>query len=272
MAESKYSGESIEVLSGLDPVRKRPGMYTDTAASQPSCAGSHRQLCRRSALRSRQRIDVTLFKDGSLEVTDDGRGMPVDIHPEGKGQRRRTDPDAAARRRKILNNNYKFSGGLHGVGVSVVNALSKHLECWIKRGGKVIQHQLSTTAKPKSKLKVVDDVGKNNTGTTVRFCPIRNISRRRQFRCRGCSMCCARKRCCARDCGSRFKIRATSREAKNGFTPDGLNEYLPRVLGEGEWLPPELFARQHRRRAGSCRLGVAWRIRRRRIVEKATSI
>ena len=81
-------------------------------------------------------IEVTLFKDGSLQVTDNGRGMPVDIHPEGKGQRRGADPHAPACGRQVHRHQLQFSGGLHGVGVSVVNALSKQLDCRVRRGGK----------------------------------------------------------------------------------------------------------------------------------------
>jgi topoisomerase-4 subunit B len=115
-------------------------------------------------------IEVTLFKDGSLQVADDGRGMPVDIHPKEKVSGAELILTRLHAGGKFSDTTYKFSGGLHGVGVSVVNALSKHLECWIRRGGKEYNIAFKE-GKITSKLEEIGTVGQRNTGTTVRFWP-----------------------------------------------------------------------------------------------------
>ena len=165
-----YDASAIEVLSGLEPVRRRPGMYTDTSRpnhlahevidnSVDEALGGHAK-----------QIDVTVFKDGSLEVRDDGRGMPVDIHPKEKVSGVELILTRLHAGGKFDSGSYGFSGGLHGVGVSVVNALSKQLECWVRRGGKEYNIGFRNGA-VSSKLDVVGTVGQRNTGTTVRFWP-----------------------------------------------------------------------------------------------------
>ena len=165
-----YDASAIEVLSGLEPVRRRPGMYTDTSRpnhlahevidnSVDEALGGHAK-----------QIDVTVFKDGSLEVRDDGRGMPVDIHPKEKVSGVELILTRLHAGGKFDSGSYGFSGGLHGVGVSVVNALSKQLECWVRRGGKEYNIGFRNGA-VSSKLDVVGTVGQRNTGTTVQFWP-----------------------------------------------------------------------------------------------------
>ena len=117
-----------------------------------------------------RKITVTVHNDGSLEVADDGRGMPVDIHPKEKIPGVELILTRLHAGGKFNKDNYQYSGGLHGVGVSVVNALAKNLEVWIRRGGK--EHNLSfANGKKRGKLEVVGKVGKANTGTTIRFWP-----------------------------------------------------------------------------------------------------
>ncbi|MDP1708481.1 MAG: DNA topoisomerase IV subunit B [Gammaproteobacteria bacterium] len=165
-----YDASAIEVLSGLDPVRRRPGMYTDTTRpnhlaqevidnSVDEALGGHAA-----------RIGVTLYQDGSLEVSDDGRGMPVDSHPEEKISGVELILTRLHAGGKFSGKAYRFSGGLHGVGVSVVNALSKKLEVWIRRGGKEY-HMGFAGGDRRSQLKVTGTVARNNTGTTLRFWP-----------------------------------------------------------------------------------------------------
>ena len=165
-----YDASDIEVLTGLDPVRKRPGMYTDTSRPNHLIQEVVDNSVDEALSGYAEKIEVTLHKDGSISVIDDGRGMPVDKHPGEKISGVEvilTELHAGA---KFSNKNYQFSGGLHGVGVSVVNALSSKLDVDVKRGGK--QYSMSfASGEVKSKLKVIGEVGKRNTGTTIKFWP-----------------------------------------------------------------------------------------------------
>ena len=167
---SNYDAASIDVLRGLEPVRKRPGMYTDTARPNHLAQEVIDNAVDEAIAGHASRIDVQLYKDGSVEVADNGRGMPVDIHPKEGIPGVEVILSRLHAGGKFSNKNYQFSGGLHGVGVSVVNALSKHLEVWVKRGGKEYNIAFGGGEK-KSELEVVGTVGKANTGTRVRFWP-----------------------------------------------------------------------------------------------------
>ena len=170
MANSKYEASDIEVLSGLDPVRKRPGMYTDTTRPDHLAQEVIDNSVDEALAGHAKCIEVTLYKDGSLQVSDDGRGMPVDIHPQEKVPGVELILTRLHAGAKFSNKNYRFSGGLHGVGVSVVNALSKQLDVWIKRGGKEWNMSFAG-GETRSSLEEIGTVGKANTGTTVRFWP-----------------------------------------------------------------------------------------------------
>ncbi len=166
----EYDAASIEVLSGLDPVRKRPGMYTDTQRPNHLAQEVIDNSVDEALAGHANDIQVKLYKDGSLEVTDDGRGMPVDMHPKMKKPGVEVILTTLHAGGKFSNDNYKFSGGLHGVGVSVVNALSKKLEVSIRRKG----HEFLATFKNGAvdkKLKPIGKVGQRNTGTRIRFWP-----------------------------------------------------------------------------------------------------
>ena len=165
-----YNAADIEVLSGLEPVRRRPGMYTDTARPNHLAHEVIDNSVDEALAGHCKRIDVTVHDDGSLSVSDDGRGMPVDIHPKEKMPGVELILTKLHAGGKFSNKNYQYSGGLHGVGVSVVNALSAQLEVWIKRGGQ--EYNISFRGgKRSSKLEAVGKVGKANTGTTLRFWP-----------------------------------------------------------------------------------------------------
>lgn len=167
---STYNASSIEVLSGLDPVRKRPGMYTDT--TRPNHLGQEvidNSIDEAIAGHSK-RLEVILYADHSLEVIDDGRGMPVDEHPIEKKPGVEVILTTLHAGGKFSEGSYSFSGGLHGVGVSVVNALSSQLEVRIRRNG-CEYLQTYASGEPTSELKEVGTVGQRNTGTSLRFWP-----------------------------------------------------------------------------------------------------
>jgi topoisomerase-4 subunit B len=166
----RYDAADIEVLTGLEPVRKRPGMYTDTARPNHLVQEVVDNSVDEALAGHASRIEVILHADGSVTVTDDGRGMPVDAHPEEKVSGVEVIMTRLHAGGKFSHKNYKFSGGLHGVGVSVVNALSQRLEVWIKRGGQEY-HMAFAGGDKQTDMKVVGTVGKQNTGTRIRFWP-----------------------------------------------------------------------------------------------------
>jgi len=167
---SEYNAEDIEVLTGLDPVKKRPGMYTETARPNHLAQEVIDNSVDEALAGFAKKITVVLHRDQSVTVSDDGRGMPVDMHPEQGKPGVEVILSTLHAGGKFSNKNYQFSGGLHGVGVSVVNALSQILEVIIKRDGKV--HRIGFKSGEKaSDLTVIDSCGKRNSGTSVRFLP-----------------------------------------------------------------------------------------------------
>lgn len=168
MATNSYNAAAIEVLSGLDPVKKRPGMYTDTTRPNHLAQEVIDNSVDEALAGHASRIEVNLYADGSLSVTDDGRGMPVDIHPEHKVSGVELILTRLHAGGKFSNKNYQFSGGLHGVGISVVNALSKHLIVTVRRDGHVYQQEFRD-GDAATKLVVIDSAPKKQTGTTVKF-------------------------------------------------------------------------------------------------------
>jgi topoisomerase-4 subunit B len=257
MAQS-YNASDIEVLSGLDPVRRRPGMYTDTSRPNHLAHEVVDNSVDEALSGHAKRIDVTLYKDGSLEVADDGRGMPVDIHPKEKVSGVELILTRLHAGGKFSGQSYQFSGGLHGVGVSVVNALSKNLECWVKRGGKEYQIGFSG-GKARTGLEIVGEVGRNNTGTRVRFWPdpkyfesptfsipkLRHTLRAKAVLCAGLRVT--------------LRIEQTG-EQEEWLYSGGVNEYLRESLGQGEWLPPELFSGSIEGEQEAAEWALAWRV------------
>jgi len=165
-----YTASDIEVLSGLDPVRRRPGMYTDTSRPDHLAREVIDNSVDEAIAGYCKRIDVIVHNDGSLEVRDDGRGMPVDMHPQEKIPGVELILTRLHAGGKFSDQSYTYAGGLHGVGVSVVNALSTHLEVWIRRDGKEYNMAFRNGARA-SKLEVVGSAGKSSRGTTLRFWP-----------------------------------------------------------------------------------------------------
>jgi len=253
-----YTASDIEVLSGLDPVRRRPGMYTDTSRPNHLAHEVIDNSVDEALAGYAKRVDVTLFKDGSLEVADDGRGMPVDIHPREKISGVELILTRLHAGGKFSDKSYRFAGGLHGVGVSIVNALSKNLECWVKRGGK--EYNIGfRNGKVSSKLEVVGQVGKSNTGTTLRFWPdpqffespafsiprLKHVLKAKAVLCPGLRV--------------RLTIEQTGEKEEWLFT-GGVREYLLETLGQGEWLPPDLFSGSIEGAQESAEWAVAWRV------------
>jgi topoisomerase-4 subunit B len=253
---SSYTASDIEVLSGLDPVRRRPGMYTDT--TRPNHL-AHEVIDNSvdEALEGHcDSIEVTLFKDGSLQVEDNGRGMPVDIHPKEKVSGVELILTRLHAGGKFNDKNYQHSGGLHGVGVSVVNALSKRLECWVRRGGKEY-HLCFAAGALKTPLEVVGDVAKSRTGTTLRFWPdaryfdtdkfavprLREVLRAKAVLC------------------PNLRVTLTNEitgETDEWFYTGGLHQYLAERLGKGKWLPAETFYGKRDIEGGSLDWAFAW--------------
>jgi len=235
----RYDAADIEVLSGLEPVRRRPGMYTDTTRPNHLAHEVVDNSVDEALVGHCKKIEVTMFKDGSVEVVDDGRGMPVDKHPKEKIPGVELILTRLHAGGKFNHKNYQFSGGLHGVGVSVVNALSKNLEVWIRRGGK--EYNLSfVNGKKRGKLEVVGKVGKANTGTTIRFWPdpqyfdSANISvSRLKHALRAKAVLCP---------GLTVKLTVEKPKQKAEWCySGGLEEYLLEAIGKVEHLPAEPF-------------------------------
>ncbi|EKT58181.1 DNA topoisomerase IV subunit B [Providencia burhodogranariea] len=170
MTQSSYNAEAIEVLSGLEPVRRRPGMYTDTSRPNHLAQEVIDNSVDEALAGHAGHIEVILYPDQSIEVIDDGRGMPVDIHPEMKVSAVELILGQLHAGGKFSNKNYQFSGGLHGVGISVVNALSKRIEVTVRRNGEIYRIAFENGDKVEE-LHVIGTCGKRNTGTSVHFWP-----------------------------------------------------------------------------------------------------
>ncbi len=166
----QYQARDIEVLTGLEPVQRRPGMYTDTTHPNHLVQEVIDNSVDEALAGYCKDIEVTLHEDGSVEVMDNGRGMPVDLHPEHGIPGVELVLTRLHAGGKFSNENYQFAGGLHGVGVSVVNALSTDLKVWIKRDGQEYYMALQDGLKV-SELEAIGTVGQRNTGTRLRFWP-----------------------------------------------------------------------------------------------------
>ncbi|HEY2684978.1 MAG TPA: DNA topoisomerase IV subunit B [Steroidobacteraceae bacterium] len=253
---SSYTASDIEVLSGLDPVKRRPGMYTDTTRPNHLAHEVIDNSVDEAINGHCDRIDVIVHKDGSLEVQDNGRGMPVDIHPKEKISGVELILTRLHAGGKFNDKNYQHSGGLHGVGVSVVNALSKNLEVWVQRGGKEY-NQSYAAGKPKSKLEVVDDVPKSRTGTRIRFWPDPKYFDSDKFAIpklkqvlRAKAVLCPNLRVTL--------LNEASGEKDEWFYTGGLHQYLAEELGKGEWLPAETYYGKRDIEGGSLEWAFAW--------------
>ncbi len=250
-----YSAESIQVLSGLEPVRRRPGMFTDTSRPNHLIQEVVDNSVDEALNGFGSHLDVTLFGDGSIEVVDDGRGMPVDMHPQHK----RTGVELILTKLhaggKFDHDSYRFAGGLHGVGVSVVNALSTWLVVEVKQNG-AVHRQRFEGGEPATRLAVVDTVGRRNTGTRIRFLPdaayfdtnrvaqsrLEHLLRAKAVLCPGLAVTLT------------VEQQQGEPSTRSWRFETGLSGYLSEALGAGERLPAVPF---HHRAEGN-RESVEW--------------
>lgn len=253
---ARYNAADIEVLSGLDPVKRRPGMYTDTARPNHLAQEVIDNSVDEALAGHARSIEITLYKDGSVEVSDDGRGMPVDIHPEEKIPGVELILTRLHAGGKFSNNNYTFSGGLHGVGVSVVNALSTLVEVHIKREG--AEHRITfRNGDRATPLEVVGSVGKKNTGTRVRFWPDPKYFDTPKFAVRALKHLLRAKAVLCPGLTVKLTDEATG-EVDTWYYEDGLRDYLKLELGDREMLPAELFVGSLKKDTEIVDWAVAW--------------
>ncbi len=252
----EYNAESIEVLSGLDPVKKRPGMYTETSRPNHLALEVIDNSIDEALAGHASTIDVELNKDGSLSVEDDGRGMPVDIHPEEgipAAELIFTRLHAGA---KFSDEDYKFSGGLHGVGVSVVNALSLNLTAEIKRGGHKYLLEFEDSEK-KKELAKVDKVGKKNTGTKVTFLPDPQYFDNVKFSVSQLMAALKAKAVLSPGLKISFKDKDSGKSETWCFV-DGLAAYLASSNKGGDLIPAEPFEGEHVNDEGGLTWALQW--------------
>ena len=256
MSLKTYDAKDIEVLTGLDPVRKRPGMYTDTTRPNHLAQEVIDNSVDEALAGHAKQIEVILHVDGSLSVIDDGRGMPVDDHPEQKKPGVEVILSTLHAGGKFSNNSYQFSGGLHGVGVSIVNALSTSLEVTVKRGGNVYQMSFSGGEK-KADLKIVDTCGQRNTGTILRFWPdskyfdsvkfsisrLRHILKAKAVLCGGLSV-------------SFFD--ENTNQTEEWYFEDGLRDYLMESSSNYTTLPEDPFIGKSSTNSESVEWAIQW--------------
>jgi topoisomerase IV subunit B len=253
---SRYNAADIEVLSGLDPVKRRPGMYTDTTRPNHLAQEVIDNSVDEALAGHAKLIEVTLHADGSVTVIDDGRGMPVDIHPEEGVPGVELILTRLHAGGKFSNKNYAFSGGLHGVGVSVVNALSTRVEVTIRRDAQEYQVVFANGDRI-SDLAVIGSVPKKKTGTTLRFWPdpkyfdsprislpkLKHLLRAKAVLCAGLSV--------------RLTDEASG-ETVDWYYEDGLPDYLRGALNGSEMLPPTLFINHLARETEGLDVALAW--------------
>ena len=253
---SRYNAADIEVLTGLEPVQRRPGMYTDTTRPNHLAQEVIDNAVDEALAGHASQVDVIVHDDGSVEVSDDGRGMPVDIHPEEGISGVELIMTRLHAGGKFSDRNYSFAGGLHGVGVSVVNALSSRVEVNIRRDGSEYRMCFAHGA-PLGKLEIVGPAPKKRSGTTLRFWPepkyfdtpkfalpkLRHLLRAKAVLCAGLSV---------------SLLDAASGEREQWRYADGLNDYLRGALAGLEHLPPELFQQQIKRSDSQLDVALAW--------------
>jgi len=251
-----YNADAIEVLSGLDPVRRRPGMYTDTSRPNHLAQEVIDNSVDEALAGHARLIQVILHEDNSLEVIDDGRGMPVDIHPEEKISGVELILTKLHAGGKFSNKNYQFSGGLHGVGISVVNALSTQVIVKVKRDGSEYAISFANGNKT-SELGVIGTVPKRHTGTSVRFWPDASYFDTAKFATRTLKHLLKAKAVLCPGLEIRFDDRQ-AKESETWLYEDGLRAYLADATKEYPVLPGEPFCGTFEGGHAACDFAVLW--------------
>lgn len=251
-----YSAESIEVLTGLEPVRRRPGMYTNTQNPNHLAQEVIDNSVDEALTGYANTVHVILHSDGSCSVSDNGRGMPVDIHPEEKISGVEVIMTRLHAGGKFSNKNYKFSGGLHGVGISVVNALSSKVEVIIKRGGNVYSINFADGDKT-SELKIIDKTTAKDTGTTVRFWPSAHYFESTKFALSRLKHLLRAKAVLCPGLHIKFTDEHTD-EHEEWHYADGLKTYLQESFSTDELLPYPPFLGNFEGTTETAAWAVAW--------------
>lgn len=253
---SQYNASHIEVLSGLDPVRRRPGMYTDTARPNHLAQEVVDNAIDEALAGFCTEIIVTLHQDNSLSVIDNGRGMPVDIHPEEKVSGVELILTKLHAGAKFSNRAYKFSGGLHGVGVSVVNALSKTLEVTVRRQGKTYAMRFKDGER-EGPLALVKGQASQETGTTVRFWPNPQYFDNPKFAEKLLSALLQAKAVLCPNLKVTF-VDEIHKKTETWQYANGLTEYFAKALANATVFPPAPFTLDSEGETESINVVLAW--------------
>ena len=238
---SDYNAADIEVLNGLEPVRRRPGMYTDTSCPNHLAQEVIDNSVDEAIAGYANHCEVILHADNSLTVSDNGRGMPVDNHPLEKISGVELVLTKLHAGGKFSQKNYQFSGGLHGVGVSVVNALSSRLRAQIKRGGKLYQMDFAD-GKKQTDLTIISNLAtKKESGTTIHFCPNPDFFDSPHFQPRPLLKILHAKAVLCPGLSVSF-LNEQNGEHYHWQYKEGLNDYLKSLLAAEEYLPIPPFS------------------------------
>ena len=257
MSNNQYNASAIEVLTGLEPVRKRPGMYTETDRPNHLAHEVIDNSVDEALAGHANEIHVVLHNDGALSVSDNGRGMPVDLHEEEGISGVELILTRLHAGGKFSDANYQFSGGLHGVGVSVVNALSLQLEVWIKRDG--AEHYIAfANGEKKSDLQTVGKVGKKNTGTTLKFTPDPSFFDTSKFQITRLKRNLRAKAVLCPGLIVTFSDEANEQNNQIWQYEKGLEEYLINALDGSELVPEKPFSGEAKTAEGEIDWIVGW--------------
>jgi topoisomerase-4 subunit B len=238
---SAYDASSIEVLTGLEPVRKRPGMYTQTERPNHLIQEVVDNSVDEAIAGFCSEIRIVLLRDGSVSVADNGRGMPVDMHKREGVSGVEVILTRLHAGGKFSNKNYRFSGGLHGVGVSVVNALSSKLEVRIRRDG-IEYQQFFADGHKQSELEQIGKVGKRNSGTLIHFWPDAQFFDSVKFSVRQLKHVLRAKAVLSPGLKISLMLEADPEQNESWLYEDGLRDYLLDELGDIPLVPAELFS------------------------------